>query len=56
MQKLAYSVKQAVEVSSLSRSSIYNHISAGRLESRRVSGRTIIPAASLEKLLSGEAA
>ena len=54
--KLAYSIKEAAQASSLSRSSIYNHIQAGKLEARRVGGRTIIPAASLMALLQGEAA
>ncbi|MBB3862222.1 putative DNA-binding transcriptional regulator AlpA [Novosphingobium hassiacum] len=54
--KLAYSVKEAVHASSLKKSTIYNYIAAGKLETRRVGGRTIIPAASLMKLLQGEAA
>ncbi len=55
-QKLAYSIKEAAQASSLGKSTIYNHIAAGKLETRRVGGRTIIPAASLLKLLQGEAA
>lgn len=51
--KLGYSIRQACEASSLSRSSIYNHIAAGRLRAVRVGGRTIIPADSLLALLSG---
>jgi excisionase family DNA binding protein len=54
--KLAYSVKEAVHATSLKKSTIYNYINAGKLETRRVGGRTIIPAASLIKLLQGEAA
>lgn len=54
--KLAYSVKEAVHATSLKKSTIYNYINAGKLETRRVGGRTIIPAASLHKLLQGEAA
>ena len=54
--KLAYSVKEAVHATSLKKSTIYNYINAGKLETRRIGGRTIIPAASLHKLLQGEAA
>ena len=54
--KLAYSIKEAAHASSLGKSTIYNYIQAGKLEARRVGGRTIIPAASLLQLLQGEAA
>lgn len=54
--KLAYSVKEAVHASSLKKSTIYNYINAGKLETRRIGGRVVIPAASLLKLLQGEAA
>ena len=53
--KIAYSIREAARASSLSRSTIYNHISAGRLQARRIGGRTIIPAASLQALIDGEA-
>lgn len=52
--KLAYSIREACHASSLGRSSIYNHIAAGRLKVVRVGGRTIIPAASLHALIAGE--
>lgn len=51
--KIGYSIREACEASSLSRSTIYNHIAAGRLQKRRVGGRTIIPAASLRGLIEG---
>lgn len=54
--KLAYSIPEACEATSLGRTSIYAHISAGRLRAVRVGGRTVIPADSLQALLSGEAA
>jgi excisionase family DNA binding protein len=44
--KIAYSIREAVQVSSLSRSTIYNHIAAGRLKANRIGGRTLIPADS----------
>ena len=54
--KLAYSVKEACAASSLGRTTLYAHIAAGRLESRRIGGRTIIPADSLHALILGELA
>lgn len=50
-EKLAYSIKEACMVSSLSRTTIYSHISAGRLQAVRVGGRTVIPADSLRALI-----
>lgn len=52
--KLAYSIKEAAHASSLGKSTIYNYIQAGKLEARKVGGRTIIPAESLRALLEGE--
>lgn len=53
-QKLAYSIREAVAASSLGRSTLYTHIAAGRLEARRIGGRTIIPAESLNALIAGK--
>lgn len=53
--KLAYSIREACRASSLGRSTLYGHISAGRLRAVRVGGRTIIPAESLHALIAGEA-
>ncbi|OYW84812.1 MAG: hypothetical protein B7Z20_10165 [Sphingobium sp. 32-64-5] len=53
--KLGYSIKEACRASSLGRTTIYNHISAGRLRAVRVGGRTIIPAEALHALIAGEA-
>jgi len=52
--KLAYSIKEACQASSLGRSTLYKYIAAGRLNVIRVGGRTIIPAAELQALLTGE--
>ena len=54
--KLGFSIKEACHASSLGRSTIYNHIQAGRLRAIRVGGRTIIPADALVALISGEVA
>lgn len=51
--KLAFSIREACEATSLSRSSIYAHIAAGRLHTVRIGGRTVIPANSLQSLLEG---
>lgn len=55
LPKIAYSIKEACRASSLGRTTLYSHIAAGRLCSRRIGGRTIIPAESLHALLAGEA-
>lgn len=51
---LVYSVKQACLVSTLGRASLYRLIRSGRLETRKLGRRTIIPAAALHKLLEGD--
>lgn len=51
--KLAYSIKEACQASSLGRSTLYKYISAGRLKAIRVGGRTIIPVEELQALLAG---
>lgn len=55
-RKLAYSIREACAASSLSRTTIYGHISSGRLRAVRVGGRTVIPAEALEALVSGVSA
>ncbi|WP_324740122.1 helix-turn-helix domain-containing protein [Tsuneonella sp. CC-YZS046] len=51
--KLAYSVREACEATSLGRSSIYKLIANGKLETRKVGNRTLIMAASLNALING---
>jgi len=53
--KVGYSIREAVQATSLSKSTIYSHIAAGRLRAVRVGGGTIIPASALTALISGEA-
>jgi excisionase family DNA binding protein len=53
LSKLAYSIAEACEASSLGRTTIYSHIAAGRLRVRRVGGRTIIPAENLRAFITG---
>ena len=52
---LTYRISDAVAVSGISRSSIYNAIKAGRLRSVLVCGRRLIPADALRGLLQGAA-
>ncbi len=54
-EKLAYSIKEACKATTLSRTTIYSHIAAGRLRVIRIGGRTIIPAESLHALIGQEA-
>lgn len=51
--KIAYSIAEACKASSLGRTTIYAHITAGRLRAIRVGGRTVIPADSLHALVGG---
>jgi excisionase family DNA binding protein len=53
--KIAYSINEACRASSLGRTTLYSHISAGRLKAIRIGGRTVIPADSLRALIAGEA-
>jgi excisionase family DNA binding protein len=49
--KLAYSIAEAASAISLGRSRIYELLKEGKLESRKIGKRTVIPAASLHRLL-----
>lgn len=50
--KLAYSIKEACRATSLSKTTIYAKIAAGRLRAVRIGGRTVIPAESLRELVA----
>lgn len=54
LEPLAYSIKEACRVSTLGRTRIYQLISEGRLETRKIGKRTLIPARSLHSLILGE--
>lgn len=51
METLAVSINEAAKALSLGRSTIYVLISEGRLETRKIGKRTVIPTSSLAKLL-----
>lgn len=55
-QRLAYSVNEASEATSLGRTSIYGLINSGALKAVKVGGRTVIPACSLHQLVGVNAA
>lgn len=50
-QKLAYSIREACDASSLGKTTIYALIGQGRLHAVRIGGRTVIPAKSLNDLV-----
>lgn len=53
--KLAYSIREACQATSLGRTRLYELIRENRLVARRIGGRTVIPAESLHALIAGEA-
>lgn len=56
LEPLAYSVADAVRVSSIGRTRIFALIKDGSLQTRKIGGRTLIVARSLRELIEGEAA
>jgi excisionase family DNA binding protein len=54
LPKIAYSIREACQVSSLGRTTLYLHIAAGRLKVTRVGGRTLITAEALHALINGD--
>lgn len=52
-QPLAYSIKDASRVSSLSRSRLYELIATGELQTSKVGKRTLVLARSLRMLIEG---
>lgn len=53
--KLAYSISEAIDATSLRRTKLYSLIKDGDLEVVRIGGRTLIPADSLRALIAGKA-
>jgi excisionase family DNA binding protein len=54
LEPLAYNIADACRVSSIGRTRLYQLISEGRLEARKIGKRTLIPAASLRSLVTGQ--
>jgi len=48
---LAYSVQDACRISSIGRTRLYSLVKEGKLEARKIGKRTLIPAASLHRLI-----
>lgn len=52
-QKLAYSIKEFCEATSLGRTTVYELIAAGRLSPVKVGAKTLITAEEARRFLSG---
>ncbi|OHC96724.1 MAG: hypothetical protein A3H25_10670 [Sphingomonadales bacterium RIFCSPLOWO2_12_FULL_63_15] len=52
--KIAYSIREACQATSLGRTNLYKHIASGRLKATRVDGRTIILTDALFAFIAGE--
>ena len=55
VQRLAHRVNAAAAIIGMKRSTIYNLINAGKLESVKVGGARLIPDAALRELIHGKA-
>ena len=51
MNKQYLNIKEAIEFSGLSRTSIYNALRKGELAARKAGRRTLIPASELQRFL-----
>ena len=56
LEALGYSINDAVAVSSIKRSMLYELIAAGKIETTKIGKRTIVKADSLRRLIQGGAA
>jgi len=54
MERLAYGISEAAKALGVSRSTIYRAIWRGEIRVAKIGGRTVIPTAELERLLTGE--
>jgi excisionase family DNA binding protein len=54
LEPIAYSIADACRVSSIGKTRLYQLISEGKLEARKIGKRTLIPADSLRRLIAGE--
>ena len=50
---LAHTIADAVKISGIGRTSLYELIGAGKLEARKAGNRTLIPAESLRTYIAG---
>lgn len=56
LEAIGYSINDAVAVSSIKRSMLYELIAAGKIETTKIGKRTIVKADSLRRLIEGGAA
>lgn len=54
LEPIAYSIADACRVTSIGKTRLYQLINEGKLEARKIGGRTLIPADSLRRLITGE--
>lgn len=54
-QKLAYSINEACHAVGIKRSKLYELINQGRVTTRKIGSRTLIPADSLRALIADSA-
>lgn len=54
--RLAYSVAEACNALSISKSHLYALVRQGKIDIRKAGRRTLIPAASVRSIVTGEAA
>lgn len=52
--KLAFTIAEACHAVGIKRSKLYELIGEGRVESRKIGSRTIIPEDSLRRLVAGD--
>ena len=52
-RRLAYSIAEACELTSLGRTHLFKLISEGRLATRKIGGRRLVLASSLQELVEG---
>ena len=50
-ERIAYPIADACRVVGIGRTNLYRLINEGKLEARKVGGRTLIPAESLRRLI-----
>lgn len=56
VERLAYTVDEAAEATTCSRATLYRALKDGRLTSRKIGSKTVIPASSLRRFVGEEAA
>lgn len=55
-QRIAYGVQEAAHAMSVGKSTVWRWIAEGKVQTRKLGGRTLIPHSELEKLLQQDAA